>query len=237
MAIEFELASLRERALAFCIDFVIVISSYYLLVFIVLLFFKATLANSNILMFIIFGLLPIAGLMLYEFCFEIFANGQSPGKKAMGIKVIRLDGREPGLSEFLLRTVFQIIDIFLSFGIVAAMFISSSQKNQRLGDIAANTTIIRMRSNTRFNLEDILKISSLENYIPQFPQVKQLDEQHMLLIKEALKRHKTYDNKAHKEVLETITEKLVETLNIQEKPKDSVEFLNTLLRDYIVLTR
>ena len=65
---------------------------------------------------------------------------------------MRLDGREPGLSDYLLRAVFHLVDSILSAGIVAAILVSTSAKNQRLGDLTANTTVIRTRHSRQFKL-------------------------------------------------------------------------------------
>ena len=90
----------------------------------------------------------------------------------MGIKVVRLDGQEPGLSG---RRRVPRCQTPFSVGIPKPLLISSRQ-NQRLGDMTANTTVIRVRYNLRFRLEDILNINTLENYEPQYPMVRQLEE-------------------------------------------------------------
>ena len=180
---------------------------------------------------------PIGGFILYQLLSEVLANGQSWGKKAMGIRVVRLDGREPGLSDYLLRAIFHIVDTITSLGVLAALLISSSAKNQRLGDLTANTTVIRVRSYQRFRLEDILKINTLENYQPQYPAVRKLSEQDMLLVKQAVSRYQAYRNPAHRAVVEELVEHLCRLLDIPAAPVDKIAFLKTLIRDYIVLTR
>ena len=155
----------------------------------------------------------------------------------MGLKVVRLDGKEPGLSDYLLRAVFHIVDSLFTFGVLGALLISSSNKSQRLGDMTANTTVIRVKFNLRFQLEDILKINSLEDYEPTFPEVRKLSEKDMLLIKNIIARERKYRNQAHTQVVNDLITKLMDILDIVERPKDKIEFLKTLIRDYIVLTR
>ena len=236
VTIEYELASLRERLSAFLIDIVIV-AFFYALFF--LLFFNNInpLKESTILLYVVYGLLPIGGFIGYQLLSEVLADGQSWGKKTLGIKVVRLDGKEPSLSDFLLRAIFHIADSFISLGIMAILLISSSLKNQRLGDMTANTTVIRLRHNIRFRLEDILNINSLEDYNPQYPQVGQLNEKDMLLIKNTIRRYRRHSNPAHQNVINTLVQQLLNQLEISETPKDQIEFLKTLIRDYIVLTR
>lgn len=237
VTIEYELATLRERMLAFFIDFLIVIAMYFALIFILLGAFGSALLNAGMLTYVLYGLLPIVGFMAYQFLSEALANGQSWGKRAMGIKVVRVDGQEPGLSDYFLRAVFLLVECILSMGVLAALLISSSPKNQRLGDMTANTAVIRTRSNSRFQLQDILKISSIETYLPQYPEVRRLSEQDMLLLKHLISRQRQYNNPAHQKAVQEAAERLGAVLELREVPRNKMEFLKTLIRDYIVLTR
>jgi uncharacterized RDD family membrane protein YckC len=237
VTIEYEPASVRERIIAFMIDAVIVGAIYTLLFLILLSTLKSYIFESSIVLYVIYGLLPIGTLILYQLLSEVLADGQSWGKKTMGIKVVRLDGQEPGLTDYLLRAVFHIVDSILSFGILAVLLISSSAKGQRLGDMTANTTVIRIRQNLHFQLDDILRINSLEDYHPHYPEVRRLSEQDMLLIKSAISRYRTYRNDAHQEVLDELVKQLTVQLDIAEPTGNKIEFLKTLIRDYIVLTR
>jgi uncharacterized RDD family membrane protein YckC len=238
VVIEYELASLRERMLAFFIDFVIVVAMYILVFLSLMGMLQDAFEQSSLLLYFVGVLLPIGGFMLYQLLSEVLAGGQSWGKKSMGIKVVRLDGQEPGLSDYLLRAVFHIVDSLASLGVIGALMISSSNKNQRLGDMTANTTVIRVQHNLRFKLSDILKINSLEDYEPQYPEVKKLGEQDMLLIKGIITRYRSFQNAAHEEVVNTLIDRISNELNIKKPARqDRIEFLKTLIRDYIVLTR
>ena len=69
--------------------------------------------------------------------------GQTLGKMLVGIKVVREDtGGIPGLKAAAIRTVLRIVDGFLSY-LVAFVTVLASQKNQRLGDMAAHTLVVR----------------------------------------------------------------------------------------------
>ncbi len=237
VVIEYELAVLRERALAFAIDFFIILMIYFFVV--VLLFGRllGSLMGGGMLAGILYGLFPLILFMGYHLFSEIMANGQTWGKRAMGIRVVRIDGQEPGLSDYLLRAVFHMVDSIFSSGILAALFISSSSNNQRLGDMTANTTVIRLRHNLQFDLTDILNINSLDNYELTYPQVRRLTEDDMLLLKTMIARYRSHRNSAHRQALLELTEHLKNVLEIEALPPDRIEFLKTLIRDYIVITR
>ncbi len=237
VVIEYELATLRERVLALAIDCVLVFVIYIVL----FLSLQSALGDGTeggqTGFWLINALLPAGVFIFYQLLSEVLADGQSWGKRSMGIRVVRLDGRQPGFGDYLLRAVFHIVDTITSAGILAALLISTSTKNQRLGDLTANTTVIRVRNYQRFKLEDILSINTLEDYRPHYPAVKQLSEQDMLLVKNVVSRYQTYRNEAHREVVNELVVRLQHLLGIEEVPKDKIGFLKTLIRDYIVLTR
>lgn len=237
VTIEYELATLRDRMLAFFIDLVIVGTIYFIVLLALLSALGTNGVESPLVGALIGGLLPIGGFIVYQLLSEVLAGGQSWGKRSMGIRVVRLDGREPGLSDYLLRAIFHLVDTILSAGILAAILVSTSAKNQRLGDLTANTTVIRTRHSKSFKLEDILKINTLENYEPLYPEVRRLSEQDMLLVKTVVSRYQSYRNDAHRRVVIELVHRLQQQLDIAEEPADKIGFLKTLIRDYIVLTR
>ena len=237
VVIEYELASLRERVLALSIDCVLVLVIYIVLFLSLQSALSAGTAGAPAGFSLISALLPAGVFIFYQLFSEVLADGQSWGKRSMGIRVVRLDGRQPGFGDYLLRAVFHIVDTITSAGILAALLISTTSKNQRLGDLTANTTVIRTRNYQRFKPEDILSINTLEDYQPHYPAVKQLSEQDMLLEKNVVTRYQTHRNEAHREVVDELVVRLQEVLHIEETPKDKIGFLKTLIRDYIVLTR
>ncbi len=232
--IDYQLAGLKDRFFASFIDLLVWLTVSWF--FVVFVNFTIDIEEGfNGMIFSYF--LPLSFFLFYHLFSEVMWEGQSLGKKAIGIKVVRLDGQEAGLSDYLLRSVFLLIDMIFSVGVVGAMLISSSSKTQRLGDMTANTTVIRLSPDLNFRLEDILKINSIENYEPQYPEVRSLSEKDMLLVKQVLNRQRTHSNKAHKDVVDQLVSKLCQELDIKLATQDKIGFLKTLLRDYIVLTR
>jgi uncharacterized RDD family membrane protein YckC len=234
VTIEYELAPLRERFLAFFIDLIIYIVASYLFWMVVIGLISDAITGWGA-RFI--GLALFVGLIFYHLLSDIIGNGQSLGKRALHLKVVRLDGLEPGMGEYLLRSIFLLLDFSFSLGVLAAILIGSTYKNQRLGDLAANTTVIRVKNQLAFRLHDILKINTLENYEPQYPAVRQMNEADMLLLKNLLTRYQTWRNPAHAEAIRKATLQVCQQLNIEAPKGNQIEFLKTLIRDYIVLTR
>ena len=238
VVIDYELAGLKDRFLAMFIDLIII--EVILGVIVNLLYgIIADLAPADEAGHLarIFGLINVIFFLGYHLLSEILMEGQSAGKRAVGIKVVRLDGQEATLSDYLARVIFLIVDFILSIGVLGALLISTSPKGQRLGDMTAHTTVIKLKQDLSFRLEDILKINSLENYTPKYTEVKSLSEQDMLLVKQALNRYRLHPNAAHRQAIIALYNKMCDVLGIAGDPRDKVGFLKTLLRDYIVLTR
>lgn len=238
VVIDYELAGLKDRFLAMFIDLIITT----ILTFIVLNLVMASISDqANVEegghINWILGFMGLVFLLGYHLICEITMKGQSVGKKAVGIKVVRLDGKEANLSDYLARVVFLLIDFVLSLGVLGALLISSSAKGQRLGDMTAHTTVIKIKQDLTFQLTDILKINTMENYTPKFTEVKSMSEKDMLLVKHALNRYRLHPNTAHRQAIITLYNRMCDTLDIVGDPKDKIGFLKTLLRDYIVLTR
>ena len=81
-------------------------------------------------------------VVLYYILLEGYL-GQTVGKMLLGIKVVREDdGEVPGLGGATIRTLLRIVDGISSY-LVAFITVLISGKNQRLGDMAAHTLVVR----------------------------------------------------------------------------------------------
>lgn len=238
VTIEYELAELRERMLAWLLDVVIVVFGYLLLTQLLAALFGSFWISEGMGWGVVLALLPFLAYFLYQIFFEIWSIGQTPGKRALNIRVIRLDGKDPEWGDVVVRSILHLVDTMFSAGVIGVLFIKTTSKSQRLGDLAAHTTVVKVYSSRfRYLLKDILNISSLDNYEPVYPQVRNLKEQDMLFIKNVLARRQRYPNQAHDEVVEDLVTHLMPLLNIEQRPLNRPDFLRTVLRDYIVLTR
>jgi uncharacterized RDD family membrane protein YckC len=184
VTIEYELASLWERGLATFIDLIIIVLASFLVPALLLVIPGLQSVGYQLL----FALCFIGFFFGYFFLLESWWGGQTLGKRMANIRVVRLDGEIPTVNDYLLRAVFQYIDTILSGGILAAILISSTTRQQRLGDMTAGTTVIRKRHSTSVHLKSILNIDTLASYEPIYPQVKMLNEQDMLTIKQVISR-------------------------------------------------
>lgn len=219
--IGYHLAGLFDRVLAFIVDAVI------FLTYIILALLLLARANAMATWTIILVYLPI---FFYNLIFEIAMNGQTPGKRAMAIKVIRLDGSSPTIANYIMRFILWPIDIVLS-GSIAITFILLTKNSQRLGDLAAGTTVIKLDAAPRVTSQKMIQ-SLNDNYVAEFPQVVNLSDKDILIIKEALEANVQLGNE--KPIL-LIAEKLKKLYGIETSLSPS-QFLYTIMKDYHHIT-
>jgi len=97
-------------------------------------------ATPGLVVQLVAGFLIIFG---YPLVSETFFRGRTIGKLAAGLRVVTLEAGPIGFREAFIRSIFQIIDILASLGAVALVAGMTSQRSQRLGDLAAGTFVIR----------------------------------------------------------------------------------------------
>ena len=234
VTITYELAEVRDRIFAFLIDLVIMIAGYLILYWILNLLADENDLSAATFFFYTLIILPI---MFYSLWSEVLMDGQSVGKKALRIKVIKMDGRPPRFSDYLSRWIFRLLDIYLCFGVIATILSASSDFAQRLGDVASNTAVVKIGNRNFISLNEILKIDSRQNYEPLYPGISNFREEDILLIKQSIDRYQRYRNAAHKKAILVLVENLKKKLGIEEEITEHIKFLKTLIKDYIVLTR
>jgi hypothetical protein len=167
-------------------------------------------------------LLPI---LFYPLLFETLMHGQTPGKFLTKIRVTNVDGSTPNFLSYFLRWVLLPIDLF-PYGGIGTLFILFTKNHQRLGDLAAGTTVVkRIPSSAKYDLDPVFN-EFPPDYKPAFPQADMLSEGQIRLISELL------DNSADSPALDNLASKIRQKLHIEADGMNSRLFLETLLRDY-----
>jgi uncharacterized RDD family membrane protein YckC len=227
VSLDYQAASVGDRILGGIIDFAIIFAYVIGLSLVAGPMIHGEI--SEVIFFFIFTLPAV----FYSLLCETFLGGQSFGKKATHTKVIMLDGSQPGFGNYIIRWIFRIIDVWLSIGvpgIVAIIVIAANNRGQRLGDILANTSVVKIRR--KVFLEDTLLGMEDKDYNPVFAQAYQLNDQQYGLIKDVMNAYQKEHNYL---VVKAMSEKLRDLLHI-ESNLGHVEFLETLLKDYAHIT-
>jgi uncharacterized RDD family membrane protein YckC len=141
VGIGYDTAGLASRFCAFVLDSLlqgaILLGAYFLLIGV-----ASSTQLGDSLVVILAVILPLLVTAGYFTILEATSSGRTPGKRALGLRVIRTDGSAPGLNEALVRNIVRLIEV--PTGIVAlAMFFN--RQSRRLGDLAAGTLVVRER--------------------------------------------------------------------------------------------
>jgi uncharacterized RDD family membrane protein YckC len=243
--IEFEVAELYKRTLAYLTDFFLII--IYLLSMLYLLFGGFKVGDSGVGFVLIVLMLP---MLFYTLFSELWFNGQTLGKKIFKIKVASLDGGEPSLEQYLLRWFMRFYEwgflvfflfweniaigfLILFIGSLTSMIIVlTTRKNQRLGDIVAGTVVINTRSKLTVN-DTIFMTISEQNYKVKFQEVLRLSDRDVNTIKSVL----AIAQKTHKyDMVNKVATKVREVLNISDDNMYSMDFLEKIMEDYNYLS-
>jgi len=224
--ISYKLAGIADRILALLLDWLIQ-AAYLITLFIVGAFLQSGF-GMGIESFGLMSLLTLP-LFLYEVIFESLMNGQTPGKKIRGIRVISMDGSEAGTGQFIIRWLLRFVDVTLTFGSVGLITLFINNKGQRLGDIAAGTTVVRIGKKS--NLDDSLSYSGGENMPLTWPQARHMTPHEASLLNQVL-NSKPESEEAYADLLSRTARVYAKKLNIDFPSSDNRAFLETLLRDY-----
>lgn len=230
VTIRYELANARDRTLATLVDFAVMIVAWIIFALLVSWLFTD--------LYDYWQQTFLALLLSYHLIAEIAFNGQSPGKRALGLRVMKINGMVPNWTDYTLRWAFRLVDVSFSLGTVAIMSISSSESGQRLGDLFAGTTVVRLRSSYSVQRDDLVRTRTADNYEARYPEVLQLSDEDMLTVKAVLGRRRKYRQATYQQLLGQTVERLCECLNLEPPPaSERVPFLRKLLEDYVALTR
>ncbi|WP_298764053.1 RDD family protein [uncultured Polaribacter sp.] len=251
--IKFTVANAGQRLLAFAIDnvvkFAYVFFIYYVFDFQAI---EGLYANDNWTKkaISILILVPATFYTLYQ---EILFSGQTLGKKLLNLKVINTDGFKPSTTDFAIRWFLRIVDfnlfillavyiyssntdttkqvlmgvVFLLGKLVGLFLIVFTNKNQRFGDIIANTIVIDTKDAAKFS--DTILEELVETYKPTYPNVIQLSDNDVRIIKDTFKSARKFND--YKTQIK-LRSKIIEVTGIVSKHKTDAEFITAILKDY-----
>jgi uncharacterized RDD family membrane protein YckC len=222
VSLEFPVASVADRIIAFFLD--LVIMGIYVLA--VVLTFTAWLnMEVDILLFLF-----LAPLVFYHFLFEVLFHGQSPGKRMMNIRVFKADGTHLTSGSCFIRWIFRLADVTFTSGALATIFIIVNGKGQRLGDIAADTTILKISRKSTFH--QTLWAEVEENYEPHYPEAETLSDQDVQLIQEVIQTTSNHNRPdTYIQLISNTREAIERKTNTTAKQSD-IEYLRIMVKDY-----
>ncbi len=229
--LDVELAPIGDRILAYFIDSII--QGAYLFVVVIVfsgLFGTGTGGGGGYVMVALLIILLIP-FLFYHLLFEVYNNGQTIGKKSMRIKVAAIHGGEVSFASYLLRWLFRFVDISLTSGVGALIAIAVTDNNQRIGDLVANTTVIR--TGKKVNIQDLTYVETDLEHEITYPEAIRLTAEEADLIKDVLRNR---DAENIDEIIARLSERICRKLEVPV-PDDKRNFLRVLFADYAYLNR
>jgi uncharacterized RDD family membrane protein YckC len=145
VALEFPLAGAGSRFLALAIDSFVQVAIFLVLALVAFLAFWFRARGYQSFSTWVFAVLIVLGFILYYGYFAAFESlwgGQTPGKRAVGLRVISVSGHPITPFDALLRNLLRIVDQMPGIYAVGVLSIFFTARNQRLGDLVAGTVVV-----------------------------------------------------------------------------------------------
>jgi uncharacterized RDD family membrane protein YckC len=236
----YQIAGIGSRFMAALIDTLLILVLQVIANF-TLLLLGATILGSSPLqgpessslawLVALLGLVAFAFLWGYYIFFEALWNGQSPGKRWLGLRVIRNNGTPAEFSEIVIRNLVRLVDFLpLYYGIgVITMFIDG--RSRRLGDLAAGTLVVYEAG--ALTLADLAPASApglreSTSSSPQALPVARLEADDVALASNFLRRRQELHNGS--EMAVEIASFLRQKMSLPQEPLSEAEALSLLER-------
>jgi len=148
VALEFSLATVGSRFLALAVDTLVQIACGLMLFVAVGLGAVAASFTIQEAAPWLFAIGILGFFLIYYGYFAIFEsvwNGQTPGKRVIGLRVIHTSGRPVSVFEAILRNIVRVADQLPGIYAVGIVAVFLTERSQRLGDLAAGTVVVHER--------------------------------------------------------------------------------------------
>ena len=169
-------------------------------------------------------LLVVLPVMFYCPLCEIFTGGQTLGKRLVKLRVIMADGTLPSLSAFLLRWLLMIAD-GPTLGCIGVLVMILNRNNQRFGDMAAGTLVVKLRSYSKIQVSLDEYDYLTKDYRPSYPQASDLSLEQIDVI------CRTLDGDVEDRICQ-LSQKVQQLLGVERRETNDENFLRRIVRDY-----
>ncbi len=241
IALEFELAGLASRFLAYVLDAIIQLAILLILVYLVSI--TAALLSSvkwlNVEGDWLVAALIIGIFLLYEgyfIFFETLWRGQSIGKRILGLRVIKDNGQAVAFLDVVIRNIMRFADMlppvlyYPTYGL-GSVVLMSNRFHKRIGDFAAGTLVVREKSMKGFEHVRSLKIHP--DYLRQIriPFTGRLSNDDIHLVREFFFRKNMFPAELRRRLGFRIATYISKRLkaNITMTEPESIRFLDDLM--------
>jgi uncharacterized RDD family membrane protein YckC len=233
VAIGLRIAGVGARIGAYLIDWLIVTA-----LFLLFIFFDVAdhipdfaLPYVKIAIFLLF--------VLYAPTTEFLWNGQTIGKRVVGIRVVKRDGTAPRFFDYMIRGIVGVFETSMTMGALSTSAVAVTKRSQRIGDMLADTVVVKVFPPV--TLMQLLRAidEAEERYGSSvtFPQASRLSDKDIDIIRRVLllTQGSKYSNERTVTLLYDMARRIETVLGLSNVQTDATTFLSTLLRDHQTL--
>ena len=166
----------------------------------------------------------------YYILFELIWGGQSPGKRLVKLRVVRLDGTPATAGQIIIRNIARLVDIFPGFYAVGLVVMFLNSQSRRLGDFAAGTLVVR--ETQQLTLQPIRLNNPPTPSLPNLPApameeaaalpVNRLNREHRQLVREFVVRRGTMSDQQRAKLALQIGQAIAQAMDAV-MPVDAVQ--------------
>ena len=229
--LEYPLAGIGSRFLALALDTLIELAAFLVLFLVSVLWVRiggvfwrpATVWGEAIVVLIAFSV-----YYGYFAVFESIWNGQTPGKRWMGLRVIQDSGRPLNPFQAIARNMVRLVDQIPGFYCIGVASALLNRRNKRLGDFVSGTVVVHERSLGAMAPD---WLPAQENATTMYP-VTSLTETEIQLIEAFLRRRDSLDLDLRTRMARSVADRIAQKLGIApaQRPSDE-QFLETIFQE------
>jgi len=156
VSLELPLAGVGSRFVALLVDTLLQGLAFVALVILMVIVDAGGFTADALIAVAVFAL-----VFVYPVAFELGAAGRTPGKRWSSLRVVCDDGSPVTVRASALRNLVRPVDALPGMYLVGAIAIFASRSNQRLGDMAAGTIVVREPRAPRVSPEPIAAVGAL----------------------------------------------------------------------------
>ncbi len=241
--LQFELAGIGSRFLAAVVD------SLYLCLYAILftiigafitVTISATVGKNQYVMYIVAAIFIVLYFVLvagYYIYYEYNRNGQTPGKKMIGLRVIRDSGHPIDFRSALLRNLMRIVDSLPSGYAIGLVSILISPQCQRVGDYVAGTLVVK---EGRFNeapvsniIANAASVPTIELPLEILPYIGSLSKDDYRALQHFIDRSTSISHEMVDKFAVSILENLMPKLHMATLPsEDKLAFIKAICKEW-----
>lgn len=245
--LRYELGGIGSRALATAFDDLLVVLANAVILTIGSFVVERLVRTGVLLSSTLLGWL-IGGFIFFAFCswvgyyilFEILWNGQTLGKRLLGLRVIRFDGTPVSPGSIFARELLRVVDAFpLCFPttyVIGGTVAFFNPYFQRIGDMVAGTLVIKERRTAVPEIESLgstsLEVHPFESWILSAQAMSATDYR---VVKDFLARQDQIDPAVRRALAERLLARLLPRLELARPPEDAAPeaLLEAISRFYL----